>query len=67
MEIIRKQYVLDDSQKQIAVLIDIEEFEKLEQLVENYALGKFIEDNDPADNMSLEEAHKAYIRMKNTM
>lgn len=66
MDSIRKKYLFDEAQNKVAVLIEIEEFKKLEQLLEDYALGKFIEDNDPSENMSLNEARMEYARMKNS-
>ena len=49
METIKKKYIIDENQRKIAVQIDIADFEKLEQLFEDYALGKMIEENDLAD------------------
>ncbi len=41
------------------VQIDIADFEKIEQLLEDHALGKLMEENDSAENLDLKEA-KAY-------
>lgn len=40
---INKSYVLDKDQKPIAVQIPIAEFEKIEEILEDYGLGKLIE------------------------
>ncbi|NCR93360.1 MAG: hypothetical protein GPJ13_06150 [Microcystis aeruginosa W11-06] len=40
---INKNYVLDKDQKPIAVQIPIAEFEKIEEILEDYGLGKLIE------------------------
>lgn len=37
---IHKNIVLDESQRPIAVQIPIEEFERLEEVIENYGLAK---------------------------
>jgi len=36
----------------------------MEQLLEDYALGQFIEKNDPADNLSLHDAKEYYRKLK---
>ena len=58
---IRKKYVTDEKNNPLAVQIDIETFEKIEQLLEDYALGQFILENDPEDTLSLEDG-KAYYQ-----
>ena len=63
METIRKKYIVDEQQQTIAVQIDIADFEKIEQLLEDYALGKILEENDPSDNLTLVDA-KAYYNRK---
>ena len=58
---IKKQYVVDEKKRPFAVQIDIETFEKMERLIEDYALGQFINENNPNDDMTLEEG-KVYYR-----
>ena len=57
---IKKTYVTDSKKRPIAVQIDIQTFEKMEQLLEDYALGQFIEENDPEDVLSVAEAKTYY-------
>lgn len=61
---IKKRYVIDAKKRPVAVQIDIETFEKIEQLLEDYALGKFIEENESADELSLEEAKAVYKEIR---
>lgn len=56
---IKKTYVTDNKKRPVAVQVDIQTFEKMEQLLEDYALGQFISENDPEDVLSVAEA-KAY-------
>ena len=63
MDTIKKKYTVDEDQQTVAVQIDIADFEKLEQLFEDYALGKLIEENDPGDTLSLNEAKKLYDQL----
>lgn len=61
---INKSYIRDKNKRPIAVQIDIQTFEKIEQLLEDYALGKLIEENDPLENLSLNEAKSFYRNAK---
>jgi len=56
---INKVYVTDENKNPIAVQVDIRTFEKIEMLLEDYALGQFITENSPEDALSVNEA-KAY-------
>lgn len=57
---IKKTYVTDSKKRPVAVQIDIQTFEKMEQLLEDYALGQFIGENDPEDVLSVAEARAYY-------
>ena len=60
---IKKRFLTDENKNPVAVQLDIKTFEKIEQLLEDYALGKFIEQNDPVDNLSLQEAKEFYRKL----
>ena len=60
---IKKKYLTDEKKRPVAVQIDIETFEKMEQLLEDYAMGQYIEENDPAENLSLNEAKEYYRKL----
>ncbi len=55
---INKNYVLDTNQKPIAVQIPIAEFEKIEEILENYGLAQLIEEVENDQTLSKEEALK---------
>lgn len=55
---INKNYVLDKNNKPIAVQISIAEFEKIEEILEDYGLGKLIEEVENDETISKEEALK---------
>jgi hypothetical protein len=61
---IDKAYVTDKNKRPIAVQIDIETFEKIEQLLEDYALGKLIEENSPEENLTLNDAKTYYNKLR---
>jgi hypothetical protein len=46
MEPINKRYIVDEQNKKIAVQIPIETFEKLEEILENYALVQLMKENE---------------------
>ena len=67
MLLIPRTYVVDDHNHRIAVQLDIATFERLEQVVEDHALGALIAATpaDPADaeRLALADARAAYARL----
>jgi acetyl-CoA carboxylase beta subunit len=61
---IKKRYLTNENNKPVAVQIDIETFEKMERIIEDYALTQLMEENDPEDNLSLEEAKAYYDKLR---
>jgi hypothetical protein len=61
---IHKNIVLDESQKPIAVQIPIEEFERLEEIIENYGLARLMEDVSNDEQLSVQEAKSIYRSLK---
>lgn len=61
---IKKTYLTDEKNKPLAVQIDIKTFERMELLLEDYALGRLIEENDSGENLSIEEARALYKKLK---
>ena len=61
---IRKNIVLDERQKPIAVQIPIKEFERLEEIVENYGLAKLMDEVKDDERLSGENAKKYYQSLK---
>jgi len=53
---IHKNIVMDENQKPIAVQIPIEDFERLEEIIENYVLSKLIDEVKDDERLSVEEA-----------
>jgi hypothetical protein len=60
---INKVYVTDNNMHPIAVQLDIKTFEKIEEILEDYALGKFIDENDPNDTLSVADAKTYYNKL----
>ena len=61
---IRKNIVLDENQKPIAVQIPISDFERLEELIENYGLAKLMDEVKDDERFSIEEAKTYYQSLK---
>jgi len=59
VEELRKKYIVDEQDRKIAVQIDIEAFEKIEEILENYALVQLMKENEQDDTLDAEQA-KAY-------
>jgi hypothetical protein len=66
METIIKQYIIDEHNKKIAVQIPIETFEKIEEVLENYALVQLIKENEGEEVLGLSEAKAYYDRSEKT-
>jgi len=62
---IKKEYIVTDENKKKSVLIDIETFEKIEDILENYGLSKYMEEVEDEEVLSLNEAKSYYKTLKN--
>ena len=61
---IHKKIVLDENQRPFAVQIPIEEFERLEEIIENYGLAKLMDEAMDDERLSVEEANRYYQSLK---
>ena len=61
---IKKTYITDSKNKPLAVQVDIKTFERIERVLEDYALGKLIEENDPDEVLSVAEATEFYLKLQ---
>jgi len=64
MDTIDRQYIVDEQNRRIAVQIPIETFEKLEEVLENYALVKLMEENGGEETLSVQDAKSYYDRLE---
>ena len=61
---IKKEYNVTANNKKKAVLIDLETFNKMEELIEDYGLGKFMDEVKNESNLTLIEAKRQYQAIK---
>ena len=61
---IHKNIVLDENQRPAAVQIPIKEFERLEEIIENYGLAKLMDEVKDDERLSVKEAKKYYQSLK---
>ncbi len=59
---IPKKYIVDEKNRKVAVQIDIDVYEKIEKILEDHALGKFIEETEVEEILTLSEAKEYYTR-----
>ena len=61
---IKKEYVVTDDNRKKAVLIDIETFERIEGILEDYGLGKYMEEIKDEDALSISDATAYYETLR---
>lgn len=61
---IKRQYIIDEQNKKVAVQLDIKTFEQIEEVLENYALFRLMENADEDETLDLKEAQSFYADLK---
>jgi len=64
MKAIRRQYIVDEQDKKIAVQIPIEVFEQIEEILENYGLVQLMKENEGEETLSIHEAKTYYNQLE---
>ena len=59
-EPIKKQYIFDDQNRKVAVQIDIETFEKIEMILEDYTLAQLMFKNESLESLDIVDAEAFY-------
>ena len=67
MNTIQKQYIIDEQNRKIAVQIPIQTFEKLEEILENYALVQLMEENEGEDTLNAQDAKSYYDQLEKAL
>jgi len=61
---LQPNYIVDNHNHKIAVQLDIETYDKITDVLENYALFKFMNENKDDEKLSLKDARAYYISLK---
>jgi len=64
MESINKRYIVDERNKKIAVQIPIDTFEKIEEILENYALVQLMKEHEDEEIFGVNEAKSYYDQLE---
>ncbi len=59
---LKRQYIVDEDNHKVAVQLDIDTFEKIEDVLENYALVQLI-NADESEVLGIEDAKKYYATL----
>lgn len=62
--ILTKKYIKDKKRNTVAVQIPIDEYKKLEEIMENYGLAKLIDEVKDDDHLLINEAKSYYASLK---
>ncbi len=61
---IKKRFIVDENHKPYAVVIPLEDFKKIETILEDYALSKLMDEIEDDEILSYEEAQRYYNTLK---
>ena len=64
MTVIPRKYITDARNQKQAVIVDIETFNRMESIIEEHGLGKFMEEVEDDEILSVHEAKKHYKLLK---
>ncbi len=61
---IKRQYIVAENDRRIGVVLDIETFERIEELLEDCGLAFSMEEVEEEESFSLNEAQQRYADIK---
>lgn len=64
MTAIPRKYITNAKNQKQAVLVDLETFNRMESIIEDHRLGKFMEAAEGEETLSVHEAKKHYRSLK---
>jgi PHD/YefM family antitoxin component YafN of YafNO toxin-antitoxin module len=64
MNAIPRKYITDAKKQKQAVIVDLETFNRMESIIEDHGLGKFMEEAEDDEILSFHEAKKHYKTLK---
>ncbi len=64
MEAVKRKYIVDEKNRKVAVQIDIKTFNQIEEIMENFALYKLMDENKDEETLDIKTAKKYYSKLK---
>ncbi|HEX9735916.1 MAG TPA: hypothetical protein VGG06_28475 [Thermoanaerobaculia bacterium] len=64
---IHKQYVLDEDRRPVAVQVPIDEFQRIEEVLEDYGLARLMDEREDDERLSREAAKAYYQSLKDEL
>ena len=61
---IHKRIVIDENQKPVAVQIPFDEFQRIEEVIENFGLAKLMVETEDDERLSDDAAKDYYVSLK---
>jgi len=61
---LNEKYIVNRQQKKVAVQLDIKTFKRIEDVLEDYALGQYMEEARNDEKLTLEEANPHYRKLR---
>lgn len=65
MTSIPREYIVDSNNQKKAVILDINEFRRMEEIIEQQGLAKLMEEVENEEALSRDQAKKYYDSIKN--
>ncbi|MDZ7723675.1 MAG: hypothetical protein U5R06_12960 [candidate division KSB1 bacterium] len=66
MEVLEKKYIIDENNNKVAVQLDIKTFNKIEEIMENYALFNLMRENEVDELLDQDSAEEYYSNLDKT-
>ena len=60
---LKRQYIVDENNRKVAVQLDMETFQQIENILENYALVQLMNVAEEDENLNLEDAKNYYANL----
>jgi hypothetical protein len=64
MTAIPRKYIIDAKNQKQAVIVDLETFTRMESIIEDHGLGKYMEEAEGDETLSIHEAKKRVSKME---
>lgn len=61
---IRKKYIVDEQNRKIAVQMDIDTYNEIEEILENYALVQLMKENRDEEKLNASDAKSYYHHLE---